>query len=240
MGELGPLGVVPPPHPDTTDVTNKSRHASKFMWDSPPFAIDSATRPYQRHAAQPRAANSMLTLHPTRPPIVGCSGLLGGVYRNELAGRRRRWHWLPALFEIFDVKLDSFTDEAQGFVTRARRGYAARKIGDICTEGRGALFKHYQVTHSSISYFFRPACFNALLSVPGGTSGSELSSDGDRARLGWVMKLAVAPSNTHKHPAVRLDQRDQLANLHSKSLPSSPENPSVCMFIAIQSVSVRD
>jgi hypothetical protein len=80
---------------------------------------------------------------------------LGGAYRDELARRRRRWHWLPALFEIFDVKLDGFANEAQGFITRVCRGYAAWKIGDICTVRCWALFKHYQVTHSSISYFFR-------------------------------------------------------------------------------------
>jgi hypothetical protein len=51
-------------------------------------------------------------------PLGGCSGWLGSVHRDQFAGGRWRRHWLPALFEILNMKLNGFTNEQQGFIAR--------------------------------------------------------------------------------------------------------------------------
>ena len=68
------------------------------------------------------------------------------------------------------MKLDGLADERQGFVFRFSRGDASRQIWDVRAKGRGAFFDNYEVAHFIPSYFLSPACFSALLSVPGGIS----------------------------------------------------------------------
>jgi len=68
------------------------------------------------------------------------------------------------------MKLDSLANERKDFSLRLTRGNAPGKIGNVCPIGGGAFFNDNQVAHLSYSYFFSPACFNALFKVPGGMS----------------------------------------------------------------------
>ena len=68
------------------------------------------------------------------------------------------------------MKLDSFTDEHQGFIFGLSRRDAAWEIRNVRTKRRGSFFDDYEVAHFISSYFLSPACFSALLSVPGGIS----------------------------------------------------------------------
>ena len=47
---------------------------------------------------------------------------------------------------------------------------ATRKVRDVSPIGGRAFFNNYEVSHRYHSCLFRPACFSALFSVPGGMS----------------------------------------------------------------------
>jgi len=68
------------------------------------------------------------------------------------------------------MKLNGLADQRKRLYLRFAGGNASRKVGHICPEGCGAFLDYDEIAHFPASYFFSPACFNALLSVPGGTS----------------------------------------------------------------------
>ncbi len=47
---------------------------------------------------------------------------------------------------------------------------ATGKVRNVSSVGGRAFFNNYEVSHRYHSCFFRPACFSALFSVPGGMS----------------------------------------------------------------------
>lgn len=71
--------------------------------------------------------------------------------------------------ETFQMKLDGLLDKMQDLFAAFSRGNAAGKIRDISPKARWAFLYDDHVAHNT-TYFFRPACFRALLSVPCGTS----------------------------------------------------------------------
>ncbi|MDB5987773.1 MAG: hypothetical protein JWR16_2826 [Nevskia sp.] len=67
------------------------------------------------------------------------------------------------------MKFDRFLDELQDLLAAFACDDAPRKIRHVGSETDWAFLYDDHVAHMS-TYFLKPACFNALLSVPGGTS----------------------------------------------------------------------
>lgn len=88
---------------------------------------------------------------------------------NLTRGSWRR-NGIAILLESLEVELDGFLDRGEYFSARFTNCNATRQIGDVCPERGWALFDNDEVSHSDGPYFFSPACFKVLLSVPGGMS----------------------------------------------------------------------
>jgi hypothetical protein len=67
-------------------------------------------------------------------PLVGCSGLLGGVNVNDFSRRRWSWDGLAGFSQSFDMKLDGITDEGKCFLACLARGNASRQIRYVGAE----------------------------------------------------------------------------------------------------------
>ncbi len=67
------------------------------------------------------------------------------------------------------MELNGFLDERKNLLLGLARCDAPRKVRHISAIAAWSLFNHNHVTHKLTPYS-SPACFNALLSVPGGTS----------------------------------------------------------------------
>ncbi len=68
------------------------------------------------------------------------------------------------------MELDGFTDERKNFLSSFPGSDTTRKIRHVSTVGGRASLNNYEVCIGIHSCFFRPACFRALFSVPGGIS----------------------------------------------------------------------
>lgn len=75
----------------------------------------------------------------------------------------------PFVLQPIKMKLDRFMNELQDLFAALSRSYAPRDIRHISPEAGRAFLYNDHVAHG-ITYFFKPACFNALLSVLGGMS----------------------------------------------------------------------
>ncbi len=81
----------------------------------------------------------------------------------------RCWNRKPLLLEPLKVELDGFLNKLKNLCLGFARRDAARKIRYIRPVAARTLLQYDHITHTNYS-FLRPACFSALLSVPGGTS----------------------------------------------------------------------
>jgi len=77
---------------------------------------------------------------------------------------------LPLLLEAFEMEGNGLSNEHKHLLFRFPRGDAARKVRNMGSVGGRAFFNDDEVSHRDHSCFFRPACFSALLNVPGGIS----------------------------------------------------------------------
>src|SRR5450759_3943347 len=100
----------------------------------------------------------------------GWSRTLCGFHFHQFAHRDRARNWLPLLFEAFDMELNGLPNERKDLFLGFSGRDATRKVRNVSPIGGRAFFNNYEVSHRYHSCFFRPACFSALFSVPGGMS----------------------------------------------------------------------
>ncbi len=68
------------------------------------------------------------------------------------------------------MEFNGVANECNNIFLRFSRSYATREIRNVSAIGGKSFFNNYEVSHRNHSGFFRPACFSALFSVPGGIS----------------------------------------------------------------------
>jgi hypothetical protein len=138
----------------------------------------------------------------------GASELSDGLGRDldEFTGRGRRRDGLTVFFEAFQMKFNCLMNQSQNFVTGIASSDATGKVGNVGSERSRAFFNYYQVSHFGHSYFLRPACFRALLRVPGGHIYTQFSGHRDCARFLTMVILAVTSFYSDLKPTIGFEQ----------------------------------
>ena len=77
---------------------------------------------------------------------------------------------MPVLLETLEMKFNRLSDQRQNFIFRLGCGDAPGQIRHVRAIRSQSLFNDNEISHGSHFSFFKPACFKALFSVPGGIS----------------------------------------------------------------------
>lgn len=80
------------------------------------------------------------------------------------------WDGFSVLAKALNMQFDRLANERNRFFVRLTNCHAPRKIRHIRAEGCIALLNNHDVFHGLAYFFFKPACFQMLASVPTGTS----------------------------------------------------------------------
>jgi len=111
------------------------------------------------------------------------------------------------------MELDRVADKGERLFTRLTSGYAPWEIRDVGAERGGTFFDDNEVSHATLLLLQ-----TRLLQHAGESTGWDVNSRIPRDRYGSslqrMLKLAMTALGPNENPAVRFDQRDQLADLH--------------------------